>query len=148
MIHKSPDSSTRGKDGQMAPRTGFFYNFLRSQVVAKRYDAFKEDFDDVPDEDVTRIRANLRDLDGGLGPYPYDSWKKWISLTNKISSQTISRLEPKSGKIHSVTQLVPETHKSSRSARGCKTKRDYLLPENLNSEETNLDASTDEAENV
>ena len=42
-----------------------------------------------------------------LGAYPYESWKKWVSLTSKISSETISRLEPISGEIHSVTELLP-----------------------------------------
>ena len=42
-----------------------------------------------------------------IGAYPYDSWKKWVSLTSKISSETVSRLEPISGEIHSVTELLP-----------------------------------------
>merc|ERR1712029_818118 len=50
------------------------------------------------------------------------------------SPQTLSRLEPtKGGLIHAVSQLVPETHKTTRgegTSSSC-PKRDYLLPENL-----------------
>ena len=44
-----------------------------------------------------------------MGACPYDSWKKWISLSSKISSETVSRLEPINGEIHSVTELLPST---------------------------------------
>ena len=60
-------------------------------------------------EQVERFKSNLKDLDRSLGPYPYESWKKWISLTSKISSQTVSRLEPIEGLIQSVTELLPSS---------------------------------------
>ena len=43
------------------------------------------------------------------GAYPYDSWKKWVSLSSIISAETVSRLEPISGQIHSVTELLPNS---------------------------------------
>ncbi len=29
-----------------------------------------------------------------LGAYPYSSWKKWVSLSHRISEGTLQRLEP------------------------------------------------------
>lgn len=33
----------------------------------------------------------LKDLDSGLGAYPYESLKKWISLSNYISHDLVTR---------------------------------------------------------
>ena len=71
----------------MAPRTGFFYNFERSEVLAKRFNPSTEAFDDVSTEDTQRIKAGIKDIDSGLGPYPYNSWKKWVGLTSRITPQ-------------------------------------------------------------
>lgn len=55
------------------------------------------------------FQSNLKELDRFLGPFPYDSWKKWVSLTNKISKTTISRLEPTlDGKIRAVSEFIPQ----------------------------------------
>ena len=35
--------------------------------------------------------AGLKDLDRSLGAYPYDSLKKWVSLTNHISEDLVAR---------------------------------------------------------
>ena len=45
----------------------------------------------VSSEEVERLRDNMKNLDGHLGSYPYGDWKKWVSLTNKISADTIAR---------------------------------------------------------
>ncbi len=79
------------KEGSFAPRTGFFHDFSRGELLAKRFEASSEDIVDNSAEDTERMKFNLRDLDPHLGPYPYESWKKWISLTNRISDATISR---------------------------------------------------------
>ena len=39
----------------------------------------------------TVFAAGLRDLDQGLGAYPYDTLKKWISLSNHISQDLVTR---------------------------------------------------------
>ena len=74
---------------------------------------------------MERYSQNLRNLDRFLGAYPYGHWKKWISLTNKISQDTLSRLEPISGKIQSVTELLPNdatNHQQENEAFArCKT---------------------------
>jgi len=107
--------SSVSKEGQVAPRSGFFHEFHPKEVMVKRYNPSNESFDDVHDqEEVNRFQINLKNLDTNLGAYPYDSWKKWVSLTNKISTITIERLEPPSGIIQSVTELIPETFKTNR----------------------------------
>ena len=44
---------------------------------------------DVSAEEASRVKSNLKNMDSGLAPYPYDEWKRWIALTNRISSATI-----------------------------------------------------------
>ena len=84
--------SSVSKEGQVAPRSGFFHEFHPKEVMVKRYNTSNESFDDVHDqEEVNRFQINLKNLDTNLGAYPYDSWKKWVSLTNKISTITIKR---------------------------------------------------------
>lgn len=102
--------SSVSKEGSIGPRTGFFHNFTQKEILAKRFDAQKEQFiNDVSQEEIERFRSNLQNMDRHLGAYPYNSWKKWISLSSKISSETVSRLEPINGEIHSVTELLPST---------------------------------------
>ena len=102
--------SSVSKEGSIGPRTGFFHNFSQKEILAKRFDAQKEQFvSDVSDEEIERFRSNLQNMDRHLGAYPYDSWKKWISLSSKISSETVARLEPINGEIHSVTELLPSS---------------------------------------
>ncbi len=108
--------SAVSKEGATAPRTGFFHDFGRGEVLARRYVAVDEDVVAVSAEDADRMRRDLRNLDSGLGPYPYDAWKRWVSLTDKISDATLARLEPANGRIQSVTELVPQEHFTSRSA--------------------------------
>ena len=86
-----PIFSAVSKEGSTGPRTGFFHDFSRASLLAKRYNAQTEDIEEVSEEDHQRLRADLRGLDPHLGAYPYDTWKKWISLTNRISANTITR---------------------------------------------------------
>lgn len=102
--------SSVSKEGSVGPRTGFFHHFAQREIIAKRFDPKEEVFvSDVSNEDIERFRLDLQNLDKNLGAYPYDSWKKWVSLSSIISSETVSRLEPISGQIHSVTELLPNS---------------------------------------
>ena len=90
LIHDIP--SAVSKEGQTAPRSGFFHNFRTKEVLVKKYNLEEETFEDVHDEEtIHRLQSNLKNLDRNLGAYPYDSWKKWVSLSNKISIETIQR---------------------------------------------------------
>jgi A1 cistron-splicing factor AAR2 len=39
----------------------------------------------VSEEEVSRLRSNLLNLDKHLGPYPFEHWKKWKGLVDQIS---------------------------------------------------------------
>ena len=59
-------STISERDRQTSPRTGFFYNFDRSEVLAKRFNSSTEGFEDVSPDDTARIKAGLKDIDSGL----------------------------------------------------------------------------------
>lgn len=109
-IHFVYYSAVNLAERSTAPRTGFFHNFGRGEMLVRRWDAKIEDIvDDVTDEDKGRMRDDIKNIDKHLGVYPYNSWKKWISLSSHISEATLSRLEPMTGKICSVADLVPDS---------------------------------------
>ena len=84
--------SAVSKEGQTAPRSGFFHDFRPKEILVKKYNVHNETFDDILDEEqIRRLGDDIKNLDHNLGAYPYDSWKKWVSITNKISSVTIKR---------------------------------------------------------
>jgi len=98
-----------------APRTGFFYNFGRGEMLVRRWDPVSEDLiDDVKEEDKTRMKQDIKNLDKHLGVYPYNSWKKWISLSSHITEATLIRLEPMCKKICSVADLIPDSNSNSK----------------------------------
>lgn len=73
--------------GDTSPRTGFFHNFHKGEVFVKRWDKQGECIsnDDVKDDEIVKLKDNLRALDTFLGPYPYDIFDKWVDLTSHIS---------------------------------------------------------------
>ncbi|XP_013415495.2 protein AAR2 homolog [Lingula anatina] len=102
--------SACSKEGEVSPRTGFFYHFKKREVLIKKWDKVTEDMKttEVTKEEQDRVESNRKELDQYLGAYPYDSYKKWVSLSNHITESLASRLQPQSGKITAVTQLVSE----------------------------------------
>ena len=58
-------------------------------ICTSRYVPAEESVVDVSAEEASRVKSNLKNMDSGLGPYPYDEWKRWVALTNRISSTTI-----------------------------------------------------------
>ncbi|KAL5463941.1 hypothetical protein EMCRGX_G032893 [Ephydatia muelleri] len=111
--------SAVSREGQTAPRTGFFHFFQRQEVFVKKWSPFAEELtsNDVTDEMVERIRLNVKDLDRSLAPYPYESLKKWASLTNYISKDVLERTQPTCGVISSVTEVESEEfHMKDRHA--------------------------------
>ncbi|XP_076055430.1 protein AAR2 homolog isoform X2 [Oratosquilla oratoria] len=109
--------SAVSRDGQTAPRTGFFHHFTRKEVLVKRYDPKMEDLieEDEDPEQVERIAANLQQLDQYLGPYPWDSFRRWVSLSHHISNADMERLAPLSGKICSAPELITKVKDISKS---------------------------------
>jgi len=96
-IYYSPVNS---KNGCQAPRRGFFHNFSPGQIVIRKFDAATEELieDDVG-EQPERVHSNLKNIDGNLGAYPFESWKKWVALSNRISTKSVTRLQPKCGPV-------------------------------------------------
>ncbi|XP_060580026.1 protein AAR2 homolog [Ruditapes philippinarum] len=83
-------------------RTGFFHNFC---ILELFYILLDISVEPVSPEDQERVMSNMKELDQYLGPYPYESYKKWVSLTNHITEDLLSRLQPECGTITSVTQF-------------------------------------------
>lgn len=68
---------------------------------------------------MDRLRLNVKNLDEYLGAYPYDGYKKWVSLSNWITEKTLARLNPTGPNhlIFSVQQLQSIPHIFSRKRR-------------------------------
>lgn len=116
--------SAVNRQGDTAPRTGFFHVFAAREVVVRHYDPVAEDLkvEETNAEEVERIRSNLREMDRFLGPYPLDSWRKWISLTQHVDERELQRMIPLSGRVCSVAELTPVApFRSSRGARQSST---------------------------
>lgn len=113
--------SAVGLDRQVAPRTGFMHNFHEREVLVKVWDKQAEDIrsEATNPEEQERIESNKQELDSFLGVYPYESYKKWVSLTNFISPKLAENLVPLNGKISAVTPLesVASSTRSRREAR-------------------------------
>ncbi|CAH2012783.1 unnamed protein product [Acanthoscelides obtectus] len=93
--------------GDTAPRTGFFHNFRKAEVLVKKWDQVNEcvSAETVSDEDIVRLTGNLRALDNFLGPYPYDIKDRWKSLTSDLTDDLVKSLVPLSGFIQSALEL-------------------------------------------
>ena len=46
---------------------------------------------------MEKIRSNRHELDRFLGPYPMESWQKWVSLTQHVTEEDLERIVPLSG---------------------------------------------------
>ena len=61
-------------------------------------------------------------MDTFLGPYPYEHFKKWVSLTNHITEDLLERVQPVCKKISSVTELAQEPlHTRSKASASVDT---------------------------
>ncbi|XP_070548172.1 protein AAR2 homolog [Ptychodera flava] len=102
---------------ETAPRSGFFYNFKQREILVKKWDPRQEDISDYSptDDEMHRYECNREEMDRYLGPYPYESLKRWVSLTNRITEPLMKALVPNSGKITSATELLCD--KESRTTQ-------------------------------
>ncbi|XP_033757862.1 protein AAR2 homolog [Pecten maximus] len=105
------------KEGETGPRTGFFYNFKQREIVVRKWDNQLEDIgeSDVSPEDMQRYHDNTQEMDKFLGPYPYNNYKTWVSLSSYITGDLACRLSPEKGKIASVSEFVSD--KSTSQSR-------------------------------
>ena len=85
-IHFVYYSSVNLAQKTVAPRTGFFHNFARGEILIRRWRPDQEEIvDSVSEEDKERMKADMKNIDRGLGVYPYQTWRKWISLSDQIT---------------------------------------------------------------
>uniref|UniRef100_UPI00398F02E5 protein AAR2 homolog n=1 Tax=Pristiophorus japonicus TaxID=55135 RepID=UPI00398F02E5 len=110
-IHFMHYSAVNSRDVRVTgPRTGCFFHLKQRDVLVKRWDKKEEEIVlvEVSEEEIERIRENLTDLDKSLGAYPYETLKRWVSLTNHITEPLVQRLQPASGKICAFSEVQPE----------------------------------------
>lgn len=102
--------SATNKEGDTAPRTGFFHVFSKQEMVAKKWDKRAEDIseEEISEADKERLHSRLTDLDPFLGVYPYESWRKWISLAGRITESVVASIAPPSRRILSAPELIPD----------------------------------------
>jgi len=109
-IHFIYYSSVSSDHKDTSPRSGFFYNFSSKEVVARKWNKQMEDVDptEISEEHINQFRENKKDLDKFLGPYPYDRYKHWVSLSSHITASTMATLQPDCGYIYAVAQFQSE----------------------------------------
>lgn len=100
------------KEGQVAPRTGFFRLFSKGEVVAWRYDPASEELKEVSEEERSNLKMGLKEIDGRLGPYPHSLWQKWVSLSSRVTGESLARLlqtgPGAGGEVCAITQVMSE----------------------------------------
>ncbi|EFO27049.1 hypothetical protein LOAG_01429 [Loa loa] len=79
-----------------APRIGFFHHFKEKEILLRKWDPIREDMIIEPcsADEIERVRLNLKSMDDGLAPYPFDTYRIWFSLSNHITEKTVERLRP------------------------------------------------------
>lgn len=75
--------------GDVAPRSGFFYNFRKGEIVVRKWNIKEEDMsvDKCTEEEIVHFRHNIKAMDNFLGCYPYDIYDKWVSLTENLTGK-------------------------------------------------------------
>lgn len=109
--------SASDKEGNIGFRSGFFYIFKTKEILLKKWNKQTESIElnlPIDKEEIERIQINKHDLDRFLAPYPYDEYKKWISLSNYLNETMVNRLVPLTGEITSAAELVGEKFTRSR----------------------------------
>ncbi|CAG9533150.1 unnamed protein product [Cercopithifilaria johnstoni] len=79
-----------------APRIGFFHHFKEKEILLRKWDPIREDMIIEPcsADEIERIRSNLKAMDDGLAPYPFETYRSWFSLSYHITEKTVERLRP------------------------------------------------------
>ncbi|XP_037037204.1 protein AAR2 homolog [Bradysia coprophila] len=134
-------TAAQGPYGDTASRIGFIHYFKSQEIVIREWDNEKEELrqrtSGNEDEEVTRIRCNLRELDSYLAPYDFSSLAKWNNLTNHMTEMTINRCLPECGLIRPSVEFEScsneERPKGNTIATGQRINRlandeDELLP--------------------
>ncbi|XP_070600925.1 protein AAR2 homolog [Erythrolamprus reginae] len=104
--YSSVDKNNRKESG---PRTGFFLNLQQRDLKILHWDEQREEVDLTPasENESEAMRVHLKEMDKFLGPYPYDTLKKWVSLTNFINEFVMQKLQPENGQICAFSEVLP-----------------------------------------
>ncbi|KAK2511712.1 Aar2 [Columba guinea] len=107
-VHCSAGRAGGGRR-ETGPRTGQFLSLRRREVRLLRWDAASEALGLAPPAPgrAEALRENLQEMDRFLGPYPYESLKKWVSLTSFLSEAVVKQLQPESGQICAFSEVLP-----------------------------------------
>lgn len=104
-LHCSAGRAGGGRE--TGPRTGCFLSLQRREVRVLRWDPAGEAVGLAAAGEAEAFRENLQEMDPFLGPYPYETLKKWVSLTSFISEAAVKKLQPESGWICAFSEVLP-----------------------------------------
>ncbi|XP_056405936.1 protein AAR2 homolog [Hyla sarda] len=96
-----------GTPEETGPRSGMFFHLEQKEIRLLRWDPQEEEMVAASQEEAENLREQLTSLDPSLGPYPYESLRRWVSLTNHISKETVLKLQPVCGTICSFPEVLP-----------------------------------------
>ena len=65
---------------------------------------------------------DLENLDQYLGKYPYESLKKWVSLSGHVTETTMKRVEPVCKRISSLTEVTQESFAGENEGGGAEVR--------------------------
>ncbi|XP_071174699.1 protein AAR2 homolog isoform X2 [Mytilus edulis] len=135
--------SACNKEGQTAPRTGFFYNFRKKEIVVRKWNRLLEDIDpdiDVRGDMLQKFHDNKEEMDRYLGAYPYENYKKWVSLSSCMSESLVEKLQPENGKILSVSEFISESSDtaSRKKANDNQPDKSFIEPTSAREAESQL----------
>lgn len=147
--------SSINSGGEVGPKTGVFLTLKPREILLANWDPTAEDLDfsaSKNEEELTRIRETLQELDPYLGPYPYEVMRKWVSLTDRISEELAKNLQPLSGRVCAFCDVIPELQlrhtkdraEQPRNDTACQSMKEGLdrLPKMKQREGTELRFST------
>ncbi|XP_075702779.1 protein AAR2 homolog [Rhinoderma darwinii] len=107
-----------GEPGETGPRSGIFFYLEQKDIRLLHWDSQEEEMVATSQEEADKLREQLTSLDPSLGPYPYKSLRRWVSLTNHISKEAMLNLQPACGTICSFPEVLPMekmTHTEDRA---------------------------------
>ncbi|XP_042742586.1 protein AAR2 homolog [Lagopus leucura] len=107
-VHFVHCSAARSGGGaETGPRAGRFLCLRPRQVRALRWEPGSEELREAALEEEEALGRDLREMDAFLGPYPYETLKKWISLSGFVGEAAVERLRPESGQISAFSEVLP-----------------------------------------
>ncbi|XP_021272031.1 protein AAR2 homolog [Numida meleagris] len=107
-VHFVHCSAARAAGGrETGPRAGLFLCLRPRQVRALRWEPSREALREAAPDEEEALGRGLQEMDAFLGPYPYETLKKWISLSSFIGEAAVERLQPESGQISAFSEVLP-----------------------------------------